>query len=307
MPIFIVPVSGGVDSANVLLKAMNLNSTVFPIFIAVNSAPSLCVADLTAAEKVVSYFKKNQNKYPGKIRDLSYALTSTLELRKSTPHHVLDTPASYSVIQQFNLVYNTAKFRAKIWEDNPTVLLGWLKADASETSFNEYDFSEQEYKELLELPMTLGKLSNTDRTCKPFRVPLWEKSKSEIYSELPDELKNLVIPNGFDRIGDTNEQKLIRIPGGSKIKEWSDAGIPVKDGYPFSQGELSLVGKTALGILSGADLGYSNNYDNVVRMLFRSYSFPTGFFTESDLRSDLKRIPISALVKEIQQNIPKVK
>lgn len=304
MPIVIVPVSGGVESTALLHKALQGDNEVHPVYVAVNGDPRISVFDLTAAEHIVRWFEEHKGRYVGRLKPLTY-MVNPVFFHLHNNNNIENTPANYGVTQQFQLVYNISLFRSKLWDCNPGVWIGWLKEDGNEFSFNEYDFSAEEYQELLKLPVTLGTLSNIDRTCKPFRAPFWEMPKSDVYLTLPEELKALVVPNGSESY--TREGDLIRIPWKAKREEWVNAGIPIKDHYVFTTTQISRIGRYAGKKLSGNDFGLPPDYDELIGLVYRNSLWHPLPFTDKDFYTICNVNHIKNIVREAQHNIPAVK
>ena len=304
MPIIIVPVSGGVESTALLHKALQGDNEVHPVYVAVNGDPRSSVFDLTAAEHIVNWFEEHKGGYVGRLRPLTYMINPVF-FHLHNNNKIENTPANYGVTQQFQLVYNISLLRSKFWDCNPGVWIGWLKEDGNEFSFNEYDFSAEEYKELLKLPVTLGTLSNIDRTCKPFRAPFWEMTKSDVYLSLPEELKTLVVPNGSEYYNGDGD--LVRTPWKAKRKEWINANIPIKDSYVFSAAQISRIGRYAGKKLLGKDFNLSPNYDALIELVYRDSRWHPLPFTNKDFYTICSANNLKSIVREAQHNIPAIK
>lgn len=237
----IVPVSGGLESTYLLQKAMSMNAKITVVFINVVGVAEGMVGELLSMNKTLDYFRsKNLDKvqYPGEITKVIYYLAKpylNVVDRGSPVNREFQNRQTNNINQQMSVIMALAKVRAGIVSESvgvesPTVMIGWLKEDSSEVSYDEYDFSAAEYQELLNLPVSLCRLSNADRLAVPFRAPLWEMTKRQVWNKLDKSLEPFIIPNGWCKYEEENSW-VIHTPFNNKQQEYADAGIPIQSSY----------------------------------------------------------------------------
>lgn len=233
--------SGGIESTYLLHKLLSSNNRVKIIFANLTGGARGYAGEMLQAKKIIDWFKTRM-KEEGSVYHTARSHIDSVHWHIEIPYlNAVSRGGCYnngscsenvttSVTQQFALIQLLSEFRKSSMQRHyPSTVLGWIKEDASNHSLDEYDFSEAEYQELLNYPVRLGRLSNSDLTAKPFRAPLWDMKKIDIWNDLDDELKELIIPNGKgDICADGYYHHGIDL--GKKL-EFEEHGIPFKETY----------------------------------------------------------------------------
>jgi len=175
--------------------------------------------------------------------------------------------------------------------------VGWLRQDACEYSHNEFDHSEAAYTELLNLNSVLGRLSNSNTIAKPFRAPLWEMSKQDIWQRLDPALAKHVVPNGTG--ANIDDHVWGHTPFDLKVKEYKKAGIPIKQSYntpDLYEDDIDLWCRALCGMVSWLDLGLPANAQGVV---LDTYPFDEGtrVISHSNIGSLRMRLRVKVIHK----------
>lgn len=193
MTVVNIAFSAGIDSTALLIMALRKGFRVNLHMINVSGILETTMYEAYAMHLIVDEVKKMQFKGNGGIDQISYGMRAPFKAWQKGP----ETPVCNSITQQLATVLGMANVRRMNSNQRPGTWIGWNKEDASEFSFCEYDHSEQDYDDLVNLlPKLIGKLGNGDNLETPFRMPLWNKSKKEIYAILPPELHDLTVING---------------------------------------------------------------------------------------------------------------
>lgn len=254
--------SGGVESTYLLQLALEKGFDVNLCMINVGGVPEVRLGELIAMERIVKFYKdqmREQQDYlpkakwtlKGRIMDDMHFAGCPFAARQTASR----TLVAFDVTQQFALILGMLAIRREYLDHYmPTTWIGWIKEDAAETSFDELEHSEEDYLALLKLPELIGPLSNADNIGIKFRAPLWEMSKSEVYSKLMDGVKPLLIPNG---LGYPNQSKdcVDHVVYKDKQEEWKAAGIPCEREYKFPISEGSWITRYITGNLLPNDVG----------------------------------------------------
>jgi len=245
----IVPVSGGLESTYLLQHAMTMRAKITVVYINVSGVAEGSVGELLSMNKTLDYFRSkdlDKKQYPGEIVEVLYYLAKPyLNVLHSNGYHgETQNRQANNINQQISVVMALTKLRSALVAhsrgvESPTVLIGWLKEDSSDVSYDDYDFSAAEYQEFLKLPVTLGRLSNSDRLAIPFRAPLWEMTKQQVWSKLDPALEPFIIPNGWCKYEEENSW-VIHTPFDNKKQEYVDAKIPIEEKYTLQIEETDL-------------------------------------------------------------------
>lgn len=262
----IVPVSGGLESTYLLQQAMTRKADITVVFINVCGVGQGCVGELLSMNKTLEFFRSkdlDKIKYPGKIVEVIYYLAKpylNIVNRGAPVFQDLQNRQTNNINQQISVVMALAKVRSSIvakslGQKSPTTVIGWLHEDSSDLSLDDYDFSEAEYQDLLNLPVTLGRLSNADRLAVPFRAPLWKMTKQQVWAQLDPALEPFIIPNGWGKYEEENSC-IVHTPHDYKKEEYEEAGIPIKDEYvlEIKDDGLGFFVKRLLGMVTWKDL-----------------------------------------------------
>jgi hypothetical protein len=193
MTVVNIAFSSGIDSTALLIMALRKGFRVNLHMINVSGILETTMFEAYAMQRIVDEVKKMEFKGNGGIDKISYGMHAPFKAWQSGP----ETPVCNSIVQQFATVLGMANIRRMNSNSLPGTWIGWNREDASESSFCEYDHSEQDYDDMVNLlPKLIGRLGNGDNLETPFRLPLWNKSKKEIYSILPPSIRNLTVVNG---------------------------------------------------------------------------------------------------------------
>lgn len=246
MSVINIAFSGGLESTALLQKALREGYEVNVCMINVHGNYNLRLPELIACEKIIEVYRKkiqeDTDYYPGKIIGCIHTPVPPWV----SCHSGTFTLATFNVTQQFSTALGMMAIRREqMSRYMPSTWIGWIKEDTSDYDFHEMAFSEKEYQELLDLPKTIGSLSNADNIGISFRAPLWDVPKAEIYASIDDDVKPLIIPNGSLRIS-ADGDKVSIIPHEDKVEEWKKAGIYNKNKYARVDGDWELMDEQPL-------------------------------------------------------------
>jgi hypothetical protein len=188
-----VAFSSGIDSTALLVMGLRRGFRVNLHMINVSGIPETMMYEAYTMWRIIEEVKKMTFK-SGSIGTVSYSFESPFPARTKggTEDQVCN-----SIVQQLATVLGMVDIRRMNYDQCPGTWIGWNKADASESSLIEWDHTEQDYEDLVtKVPAMIGRLGNADNLETPFRMPLWDLSKKEIYAILPPELKALTLVNG---------------------------------------------------------------------------------------------------------------
>ncbi|AWN08884.1 hypothetical protein MLDJOKPK_00036 [Salmonella phage SPAsTU] len=115
----------------------------------------------------------------------------------TTPNH----PNGWSpLIQQGNVVQGLAKLMHGITrkEHHSAAYLGWNKMDALENSHSMGDWSLDEYARLKKLYSEIMYFQDHAGRIPPLQTPAWDKDKTEMWSDLPENIRELIQVSNFN-------------------------------------------------------------------------------------------------------------
>lgn len=186
--------SSGIDSTALLVLGLRRGFKVNLHMINVSGIPETMMYEMYTMHKIVEEVKK-MNFEAGCINTISYAMVPPFAARMKSGQS--ENQACNSITQQLATAFGMADIRRMNYDECPGTWIGWNRADASESSLIEWDHSEQDYQDLVTLvPSVIGRLGNADNLETPFRMPLWDLNKKEIFAMLPQSLRDLVLVNG---------------------------------------------------------------------------------------------------------------
>jgi len=195
MPHVNIAFSSGIDSTALLVLALRRGFTVNLHMINVSGVPETMMYEAYAMWLIVQEVKKMEFPGGGRIADVSYRFSSPFPARMKRSDG--ENQVCNSIVQQLATVLGMADIRRMNYDECPGTWIGWNRADAAESSLEEWDHSEQDYHDLITtMPALIGRLGNADNLETPFRMPLWDLTKKEIYAILPQKLKDLTLVNG---------------------------------------------------------------------------------------------------------------
>lgn len=185
--------SAGIDSTALLMLGLRRGFKVNLHMINVSGIPETMMYEMYTMHRIVEEVKKMTFK-SGSIGTISYCFEAPFPARMGNGK---ETQVCNSIVQQLATVLGMVDVRRMNYEECPGTWIGWNRADASESSLIEWDHTEQDYHDLATaVPAMIGRLGNADNLETPFRMPLWEMTKKEIYAILPQSLKDLTLVNG---------------------------------------------------------------------------------------------------------------
>ena len=258
--------SGGVESTYLLQLALERGFNVNVVMINANNHLDTRIGEIIVMERIIKFYKevtregkdylpRTQQRFKGEIKDIIHVPVCPFPASQNE----FKSLVTYDVTQQFAIVLGMlAARRDYVDTAMPSTWIGWIKGDAAETTFNETDFTEDDYGTLLKLPKTIGPLSNADNIGVEFRAPLWDMDKRDIYDGLVDEVKEMIIPNGAGHIR-WKSDTAVHVPYDHKLAEWKAAGIPSQAEYAFNIKDASWVGRYCSGTSLPEDMGLADS------------------------------------------------
>lgn len=179
--------------------------------------------------------------------------------------------------------------RWNILSEYPGVWIGWLKQDAAEFSNLEYDHTEEDYRDLLELPKKLGRLAVADRTGTVYRAPLWELSKQQVFDMIPPELHPFVIHTGEGAVfrGRGADSKIVYNVVEAKRIEWRASKMKDEmcgEHWEYKLSEIPLRYRLLADEVNAADIGLPPECDQLAMDIARGFGFQVGSGPISSLR-----------------------
>mgnify|MGYP003407396528 CR=1 FL=1 len=258
--------SGGVESTYLLQLALERGFNVNVVMINANNHLDTRIGEIIAMERIIKFYEnairegkdylpRRQQRFKGSIRDIIHVPVCPFPASQNE----FKSLVTYDVTQQFAIVLGMLMVRRDYVDTvMPSTWIGWIKSDSAETTFNETDFTEDDYGALLKLPKTIGPLSNADNIGVEFRTPLWNMDKRDIYDELVDEVKTLLIPNGSGHVLWKNGT-VVHDPYDHKLAEWKAVGIPLQAEYVFDIKDASWIGRYCSGTSLPEDMGLADS------------------------------------------------
>lgn len=211
--------SAGIDSTALLMLGLQRGFKVNLHMMNVSGIPETMMYEMYTMHRIVEEVKKMTFK-GGSINSVSYAMESPFAARMKGGDRN-ENQVCNSITQQLATALGMADIRRMNYDECPGTWIGWNRADASESSLIEWDHSEQDYQDLCTVvPGVIGRLGNADNLETPFRMPLWDMNKKEIFAMLPQSLKDLVLVNGKGYV-DPRENKATYNAYPHKLKELS--------------------------------------------------------------------------------------
>lgn len=285
--------SGGIESMAMLQMAMEKGFSIAVIIQNLSGTPQGTVAELLATRKTIDFFRNHpdKEKYPGKIEDVYYMLGLPHLNRPETTNYNsrIGELVSNSQSQQWGCIQNLMVFRqASILRGRyPTTWIGWLKEDCTEYSHEEHDFTVAELQEMLHMPTRIGVLGSGDRVARPFRAPLWDMAKKDVWEYIDKDIRDNVIPNGAATY-DSENHTLVHSVYGFKQLEYKDAGIPVQETYVLdatSEGEeFHFFLNHFLGRVRAVEFNLPPEAQDFVGKTLKKTVQPNCWMTESDIK-----------------------
>ena len=289
--------SGGIESTYLLQKLLSDNNRVHIVFANLCGGAQGYAGEMLRAKQILDYFRKKIDEPDGpytksRLGNIYWHIgtpylngVSRYKCSNSTCNENVTT----SVTQQFAITDVMMNFRKeRISKHYPTTVLGWLKEDTTEYSLNEYDFTEAEYRELLNLPVRLGRLTNSDLIAKPFRAPLWEMRKTDIWRNLDTDLKHLVLPNGKGELYDDHFIHNISL---AKRLELEHHQLPFNESYkiPVPDDEFGFFVRLLLDAIHPSEFGLPSEASGFVNTCRTTFIQKLGNIVEDEKVKGLKK------------------
>jgi len=249
--------SCGLESTAALVKALKEGHNVILSVINVSNNHDTFAFEYINAQRIVEAVKTLN--YPGTVREVMGMAKCPYEParqgRDAVSHMVCN-----NVTQQFCVLLGMMDIQRYHLKDyRPVVWIGWIKDDIFESSWNPYDFSAEQYEQLLNLPRQMTVFSNSDRTGPRFYAPLWNLSKQEILDIIPQELRHLVIHTGS---GESYSDKIVYNVYDHKRSDWKLTGIKEEmcgEHWEYQVSELSAAERYLAGRSTPEDVGLPEN------------------------------------------------
>lgn len=306
MPYMCVAFSGGLDSTYLIHKLLKEKHDVhvIPCIIMPSGGLKGAVADLLAIDNILKYFNEFKDDYQGTLCPPVYYV------RPSVPANTnVNTPNTHNINQQVNVAMGLMQIRKKIMDDCwPSLATGWLKQDCSEHTFNEADYSEEQYEALLTLPKTLGRVSGLDGVGTRIHTPIWNMNKKELWEGLPDRLKELLSFNGYSSVildRKANEWIVNLNIDSGKRDEYKEFGIELPDSKTYSFHDLSLTSRYLTGYLRPHDLRLDSSY-GIPESLIKLIQEDRYITDRVCYRNVLKSKDFDELIKDLRYEILKI-
>lgn len=317
MPTVNIAFSGGIESTALLQKALMDGHNVNVCMINVHGAYTLRLVEIMACEALIDTYKyktiKSPERYPGEICDIIHVPVTPWVTCQKTRNNIV----SPNITQQFATALGMLAIRREYFPDGmPSTWIGWIKEDTSDHSYQELEFSDNDYKQLLNLPKLIGSISNADKIGVSFRAPFWDYRKEDIYREIDDDVKHLIIPNGTVEPSDGGA-KLLLLPHAEKFTEWERCGAVDKEKfvrrgnvwvrvksdkdpqYTYRVAEASFIARYMSGMLLPIDAGLDDSVS--ARKLMESLSpyFARGRTVIRPEDSELLKVSVIQRVQDI--------
>lgn len=275
MPSVNIAFSAGLESMAMAVKALRMGLDINLCVIHVANNPETYMFEVYHTTKIVEKIKELQKFDPGlkgKINQI--IIKPEVPYAPALARYSGDEESPLvcnSVNQQFAVLLGMMDVRRYVLRENPAVWIGWLSQDTAEHSFNLYDHTDQDYKDLLNLPKVLGRVSNSDRVGNPFFAPLWDMSKRDVYLSIPKELLEMVIHTGSGNVNlqaGTISYNIYQ----NKRKECIDAGMPVEfcnESMEYKLTDIPLSIRMLCGAVYASDVKLPATADNMVQRIAR--------------------------------------
>ena len=265
--------SAGLESVYMLQKALEDGHSVNVCWLNVVGHPETCAFEMLRTKEIVDYFRSRKEEFKGKINDVYYHTARThFNIVPQAGNHYDSgcTLVTTTQTQQWGVVVGMMKIRqSMIRHEYPTTWVGWCNYDTAEYSADENDITAAEYAELLSIPVTIGNLSRSDRIAYPFRAPLWDMSKKQIWDLVRDDLKPFIILNGTATF-DEEHSVLTYTAGDYKKEQYVQEGIPFEETSPIivdSSTDIGFAVKLFCGVVDPIDINLPQEARSFVRKL----------------------------------------
>jgi hypothetical protein len=264
--------SAGIDSTALLMMALRRGFKVNLHMMNVSGIPETMMYEMYTMHRIVEEVKKMTFK-GGSISTISYSMDAPFAARMKGGDRS-ENQVCNSITQQLATAFGMADIRRMNYDENPGTWIGWNRADASETSLIEWDHSEQDYHDLCTLvPSVIGRLGNADNLETPFRMPLWDMDKKDIYAMLPQVLKDLVLVNGKARVW-PHENKAVYNAYPHKLKELAQQlDMEMPEHWDVTLTDIPAHIRIMCGFGLPSDVGLPDEAMNLVLELSKLYSW----------------------------------
>lgn len=263
-----VAFSSGLESVAMVTKGLRDGHTLNLCVINVSNNRDTFLFELYNTVKFVEYVKENMEAlgFKGSIKNIYQSVRCPWAPCQKNSRRLMNHYDDHgdmvvsTITQQFATVVGMLDLRRwNVLSEYPGVWIGWLKQDAAEFSNLEYDHTEEDYRDLLELPKKLGRLAVADRTGTVYRAPLWELSKQQVFDMIPPELRPFVIHTGqakvFRGLGD--DSKIVYNITEAKRIEWHASKMKDElcgEHWEYKLSEIPLRYRLLAGEVTAADI-----------------------------------------------------
>lgn len=295
--------SGGIESTYLLQKGLAAGYEVNLVWLNVSGNHHNNLGELRGILKTINYFKnldeEGKVKYPGHIKGIYFGHRCPYQPMGGSAPEIVNTGVS----QQFAVVLGMMDAITGTMHSShhPATWIGWLEQDAAEHSHNEFDFSKDDYDDLLNINVKIGWLNGSNRIGKGFRAPLWKYTKKQVWDMLDPVLQGFIVPNGEGC--DHGESKWVHTPFAGKIIEYRAAGIPINQEYVTHadyESDDDLFVRALCGMPSWMDLKLPSGAQSTI-LDTPPFSTNTRLLQYSSERINLRNRLRATVVKRIQK------
>lgn len=276
--------SAGIDSTALLILGLRRGFKVNLHMINVSGIPETMMYEAYTMWRIVEEVKKMTFK-SGSIGTISYCFEAPFPARMGNGK---ETQVCNSIVQQLATVLGMVDVRRMNYEECPGTWIGWNKSDAAESSLIEWDHTEQDYHDLANVvPAIIGRLGNADNLETPFRMPLWDLNKKEIYAILPQQLKDLTLVNGKAHVH-PGENKATYNAYPHKLKELSmQLDMEMPEHWDVVLTDIPVHIRIMCGYALPSDVGLPDEAMELVLELSKLYAWRYNIAFDSRERSNL--------------------
>lgn len=188
----ILTLTGGLDSTWILNKLMNLPDDhpaeqIYPVYLDFNQGERAAFLEyLLSSEAALRMLKQSQ------------WYKRELEWRSAAPniynHIRCRQDANTRMVQQGNVVMCLANVinEQLCREQGVTAYVGWNKGDCVERNLTRGEYNEDDYNRLRRMYEDLVYFQDHGYRVHPLLTPAWDKTKEEMWKELPPNVRELI-------------------------------------------------------------------------------------------------------------------
>ncbi|QVW55822.1 hypothetical protein pEaSNUABM9_00241 [Erwinia phage pEa_SNUABM_9] len=187
----VVTLTGGLDSTWVMNTLLNLSDDmpaefIFPVYLDFNQGYRAAFLEyLLSSESALRMLKKSE----------VYKRELTWRTPASNIFNHIRGNYTARLVQQGNVILSLASVMNEELcrgSDAITAYVGWNKGDCIERNFARGEYSEADYVRLREMYESLIYFQDHAQRVHPLITPAWDKTKIEMWKELPADIRELV-------------------------------------------------------------------------------------------------------------------